>query len=203
MALTITYPPGLAGGCTPHFAIALRTPPVAEPLSLELAKIVLRVDDPFQDAWIAQQVTAARETVERDTGRWIAEAAYTVTYDAIPAAGVLTLPRGPVLTVEAIRVVDAAGVAVVIPASEYVIDTSEPPRLALGAVSAASWWPAAGVRPRGALEVDLVAGETPAPGWAVQAIALLLELWRVPRAEEATTTAYDALIAPYVIPGMI
>ncbi len=204
MALSITYAPGLAGERAPHVAIALRTPPTAEPLTLDAAKLILKVDDAAQDAWIAGQVTAARETLERDTGRWIAAADYTVTYDAIPSTGVLRLPRGPVQTITAIRVFDATGVPATLPPTAYALDgASEPPRLVLAAgTGAPAWYPPAGVRALGALEVDCTGGSTPAPAWAAQAIALLLELWRVPRAEDATTGAYDALIAPFVIPGL-
>ncbi|HEY7768013.1 head-tail connector protein, partial [Longimicrobium sp.] len=135
-------------------------------------KAHLRVTDDSEDELIAGLITAAREVVEGRT--WLALPIRTVEYttDAFPSRGFIELPYPPLVSVESVTYVDAAGVEQTLGGSVYEMDAASRPgrvRLAYG-----QSWPA--VRHGGSVVVRYVAGFAlgAEPGALVQAMLLLI-----------------------------
>lgn len=68
-----------------HYTLV--TAPAAEPVTLAEAKEHARVDDSTDDAYITALITAAREMVERQTGRCLITQTWRLTLDNWPRTG--------------------------------------------------------------------------------------------------------------------
>ena len=109
-------------------ATKLITPPDAEPVSLEEAKAHLRMEIPDDDALITVLIQAAREYVERFTGRQFVVATWEHTWDVFPS--VIKLPKPPLQSVVEVAYTDVGGNPQIIPATDYIVDAhSEPGRI--------------------------------------------------------------------------
>lgn len=127
------------------------TPPGAEPLTLEEAKLHLRVSHDAEDALIAEMIVMARQMCETYTGLALMTRSYSLYLDVWPHTastdwwdGVregadiqgkeaqLALPRPPLFSVTRINVTTAAGVTAEYPAENYLTDTiGKPGRIVL------------------------------------------------------------------------
>lgn len=102
-------------------------PAGAGPVSLDEAKAFLRITYDAEDALIARFLTAARERVEEETGRALAEQSWRLSAEleeARPAGPwrVLSLPRPPMRTLTSLRLVRADGASEVIGAQDLRFD---------------------------------------------------------------------------------
>ncbi len=90
--------------------LQILTPPAEEPVSLAEAKAFLRVTHDAEDALIGRLITAARQRIEAELGLALVTTQFTETLDAWPLTrtGAARLSRGPLVSVEAIRVDGAA-----------------------------------------------------------------------------------------------
>jgi uncharacterized phiE125 gp8 family phage protein len=101
--------------------LIVTTAATTEPVTVAEAKAHLRVTHNSDDALIGALITAAREAVEQNTGRALAEAAYRHASDE--EIGVLNrLPLWPVDSVSEVSYADAEGARVVIDPADYVVD---------------------------------------------------------------------------------
>lgn len=101
-------------------------PPAVEPLSLDEAKAHLRVEHAEEDDLIERLIAAARETVERQTGRALITQGFACWLDAWPAPvhGRISveLPRPPLQSVESVTLYDTADAEHEIVPENYVVD---------------------------------------------------------------------------------
>ena len=188
----------------------LVTPPTEEPITLEEAKLHLRVESEQEeeDALILGLVKAARAFVENETGRAMLTQTWRVYLDRFPTRfyrdTAITLPVVPVQSITSVSYYNEAGVLTVFPGGSYVVDlASEMGRIVTG-VSIA--WPSTYDIPN-AVVVELVAGypnvgAIPAP--LVAAMKLLIGHWYESRESVVVGTSamaiplgVDALLAPY------
>lgn len=103
--------------------------PTAEPILLDEAKAHCRVDITDDDALITALIIAAREYVEEQTARQLITATWVRHLDCFPA-GVIELPRPPLISVGAITYIDPNGVIQTLDPSQYTVDIwTEPGRL--------------------------------------------------------------------------
>lgn len=164
------------------YALQLIDAPEFEPVSLEEAKLHLRVDGDEEDALIATQIRAATENAEAYTGRALATAKYRLVLDGPPLGRLgaprlhpeveipvsfgqgffsvtlskrgLKIPLPPLQSVEAVRYIDPDGATQVLDSSAYVVDVAnEPGRLVM-----LQGWPALSTNRPGALSVEFTAG---------------------------------------------
>jgi uncharacterized phiE125 gp8 family phage protein len=127
-------------------------PPAVEPLTLTETKRWLRVDHADDDTLITGLIKSARERIEGRTGRAIMAQTWRIVLDRWPGEARVPLPVLPVLSVSAVRVLDAAGTPAVLASTLYAIEPgSEPPVLAVKS-------PPNPGRVRGGIEIDAVAG---------------------------------------------
>jgi uncharacterized phiE125 gp8 family phage protein len=144
---------------------------ITEPLTVDAAKLYLRVSQPDEDAVIADLITAARVFCEKRTGRPIARQDCDVIYDRIAMGQWITLPYAPVSAVVQIEATDIVGVATVLDPSAYLVDlASEPARVGL---PTAGFWPMS-LRAFQAIAIRLTVGYVVPPADLVQAMRLLL-----------------------------
>lgn len=194
--------------------LTLKTPPAVEPLALPLLKDHLSVSGADSDALLTLMISAARMAVESELGRALITQVWQLTVDRWSADSV-TIPLGPVVSVDAVTYQDAPDDlthwAALDPRGYFVDLTQTPPRLYAG--SQQLW-----ATPVGApgtfypmLRVEFTAGYGPAPDdvpETIRAAMLLLiaSLYANREAEvidaRAVLTAnpmYKRLLAPYRI----
>lgn len=107
-------------------------PPLGEPLTLAETKAHLRVETSADDAVITGLIRTVREHLERQTGLSLLIRTFRLYLDGWPPGRVIQIGRGPVQTIEAVTVYDAAGMPVVIDATGFVLDgQARPARLIL------------------------------------------------------------------------
>lgn len=163
----------------------------AEPVLLAEAKLHLRVDVTDDDTIISAMIGAARDLVERYTGRTLIYTCYRLTLDAWPYD--IELPRSPAVEAAADLV---TGIAYATPRIRYwdaagsqqtltyagdnfeVLASSNPPLLVLPAYGQ---WPLTYAGQRGAIEIDWIAGygaaSTAVPQLLRLAILMLIAHW--------------------------
>lgn len=152
------------------------TAPAGEPVSLADVKLQCRIDDgdTSQDALITLLIASARRYAEQLTGRSFITQAWLATADRFPGCpGLLVgggayasaqpipaeppdlfLQHGPLLTIDWVKYLDAAGVLQTLDPATYVVDTG---RLAPAAGCA---WPAT-LGQLGAVRIQFQAGYGP------------------------------------------
>lgn len=113
-------------------------PPVVEPVSLEEAKLHMRVPDTSQDARIQLLIAQARGAAEMKTRQQCLHATWKLVLDDF--CGAILLPHVPVVNVVEVSYVDLGGVMQVVPASNYVVNVLPMPGVLVPAYGAA--WPA-------------------------------------------------------------
>lgn len=102
------------------------SPPAIEPLTLDEAKLHLRVTSTADDALITALIVTARQLCESFTGLSLIERDYSLYLDAWPASAVL-LPRPPLVSVQLVNIYDAAGDAAAFDAANYTVGAAGMP----------------------------------------------------------------------------
>src|SRR4051794_1542634 len=102
----------------------LLIPPSAEPWSVAEAKAFLRVEHGDDDAIITALIAAARAHVEALSRRALLVQRWRFVLDAWPGDGRLRARMGPLRSVIAARVFDAAGGAHSIDVATFVVDAA-------------------------------------------------------------------------------
>lgn len=170
----------------------LVTPPQAEPVSLDEAKMHVRIDGTAEDGLMERLIAAARTDVESRTGRAMVSQGWRIVLDRVPANGSIRLAPAPVASVEAVTVYAEDGEPTVLDAADYALDAaSAPGRLKL--VHGRFW----GARAMNGVEVDFTCGygapaEVPAP--LRQAVLMLVAYWYEQR-EAAVVGAVAGAVA--------
>ena len=192
----------------------------AEPVSLDAAKLHLRVDGNDEDSLIGNLIAAARQHIEDRTGLALVPTEVTAYLDAMPAqsrgcgASVLGLPVAPFAELLSFSYLDAFGAEQTLAAGD--IRAGHMACRSYLAVKSGQWPQA--LRTPGAITVGYIAGfgigedydyqataELPAP--LAQAMLLLIGHWYKNRESVVTGAiavnlpqAVDALIGPYMLP---
>ena len=200
----------------------LITPPALEPLTLAEAKAHLRLDTGDEDALVASLIVAARQLVEAHTGRALIAQAWRLVLDdwptrntfaltpgpfvplgSTPNPNTLTLPLGPLISLDAIRVYDAFNVATPLAASTWYVD-AQPGGARLQFTTA----PREPGRAIAGIEIDVTVGYGPAASDVPEALRLAMRMlvarWFEARGDAATDsgqaqipTHIAALLQPF------
>ena len=177
--------------------------PGAEPVTLAELKQYLRLGHASEDELLAGLIRAAREDLERATGLALIEQGWRLALDRVPPNGIVLLPRHPVREVTAVTFYDADGVAHVLSAGDYQVDTvSRPARVVIGKALD-------GLRAMNGLEIDFACGFGEAgpdvPDILRRAITLLAAHWYEFRTSYGPSdqpvsypAGYDRMISAYV-----
>ncbi len=131
--------------------LRLITAPSEEPVSVETAKLFLRVDGSQDDALIAALLKTARETGEGLARRAFVTQTLELTCDTWPANAVLPLWRPPLQSVTSVKYLDRQGLESTW--TDYRVDThSEPGKVLFNSL------PSVSLQETGAITVRFVAG---------------------------------------------
>lgn len=107
------------------------TPPSAEPINLDYAKIFLRVDTASEDALIADLIVSARMRVEQMIRASLITRRHVYATDKLSDAG-LYINHGPVTAVHEVRAVNKEGEETILAPTDYRVDLrSVPARICL------------------------------------------------------------------------
>lgn len=160
------------------YALRLAVPPAAEPVSLEEAKVHLRVEHDADDALISAQIAAAREWAEGLVGRRFVTQTWEIVLDAWPVLP-YRLPLSPVRAVVSVSCVTEGGDTVEVPAEDCRLGCDGTLWLAPG-----RRWPDVELRRPGGVTVSAEAGYGDAgdvPRRIRQAVLLLVGHWYATR----------------------
>lgn len=178
-----------------EWVLALVTPPAQEPVTLDEAKVHLRVDDDTEDAYIESLIAAAREWCENYQRRAYITQVRELQLDGFPRRPWIRLPRPPLQQVTAIKYVRADGTEAIFDPSLYVVDTASQPGRVLLAPEAS--WPSVDLQPGGAVRITYTCGygDTPdtVPAGVRAAILLLVGHWYAHREAVITATVSKEL----------
>ena len=113
------------------------TPPTVEPVSLEEAKLYLRVNAGDENALITSLIKAARVMVEKETHRALITQHWDMILDSAPDE--IYIPNPPLQSIVEIKVTDADGAETTVSTDNYDVDSGGNSR---GRVKASTAWPA-------------------------------------------------------------
>ena len=94
----------------------------AEPVILAEVKAWCRIERDDEDALLARLITAARETVERETRLVLVRRSFRLLLDPVPGDGWIEISRHPLQQVTSVVAYDGAGVPTEFGAGEAVIE---------------------------------------------------------------------------------
>jgi uncharacterized phiE125 gp8 family phage protein len=175
--------------------VSVATLPAVEPVGLVEAKLHLRVDIDDDDSLITSLISAARESVEKQGSLTLISTGLVARTKAF--ASEMLLPRPPLISVDALKYVDADGVLQTLDANEYQVSNGSHPGRIWRAYGAS--WPATRDQPQ-AVQVEYTAGFGDAaedvPAALRQAMLLLIGAWYEHREEIITGTIVSRLPAP-------
>jgi len=100
------------------YSLKRTSDPAVEPVTVAEAKKHLRLTLNDDDSLIANAITAARQAVERDTGKSLITQTWRLKMDMWPTNGI-TLFHGPVQSVTSVTYVNDAGSSTTWNSSEY------------------------------------------------------------------------------------
>ena len=105
---------------TPNITYTRETPPATEPISLQEAKLFLRVEHETEDQAIQQMITAARDVAEQILNRSLLPQSWlAMVHGAVPSC--IALAYGPVTQIQSI-IYDDAGASHVVATDAYRLD---------------------------------------------------------------------------------
>jgi uncharacterized phiE125 gp8 family phage protein len=185
--------------------------PAAEPLTLAEALVHLRADADAgpNDAYVTSLIAVARAACEERTERSLITTAWRLHLPAFPSDGVILLRVAPIIEVQSVQYLDAAGVLQTLAADQYQLDPhAEPGRLS---VAPGATWPATQTGADAAVRVNFTAGygatgaSVPAPlkHWMLLAIGEMYELRSGSSDKPAVRHDFaDALLQPFRLLGV-
>lgn len=162
------------------------TPPQTEPVTLEEAKLHLRVDGVEEDSLILSLIKTAREYCEDFQNRAYLIQTWELLLDAFPTFPVLPIkiPKPPLKEIITISYIDKDGDYHTIDNCDYIVDTASEPGRIIPAYG--KTWPQVILQPIGAVKIRFTTGYddvTLVPEKIKQAMKLLIGHWYEHREE--------------------
>jgi len=135
--------------------LVLTAAPALEPVSVSEAKDYLRVDSAVEDPVVASLILAARLHIEGALDIAMVTQSWSLFLDGWPEDGRVSIPLGPLKSVDSVKVYDADDTAQTVSPQTYAVDLSSlRPRLVR---QAGAVWPTPG-RAANGIEIALTAG---------------------------------------------
>lgn len=159
--------------------------PVEEPVTIDEAKLHLRVDGSEEDAHIMGLISAAREYAEDVTWRSFCSQTWRMYFDCWPRSNHMAIPRAPLQSVTLIKYTDADGSQTTLASSNYLVSGNGDQRGAIVFKNTFSI-PSATLQEVDAIEVEIIAGygdPSDVPQRIKQALLLIIGHWYENREE--------------------
>jgi uncharacterized phiE125 gp8 family phage protein len=141
-------------------AVRLITPPAVEPVTLEEAKLHLKVDHSEDDLLIGSYIEGARIFAEKFTARAFITQTWELVLDEFPADEI-KIPLPPLQSVESVKYDDADGFEQTLATSGYSVDTANQPGWV---VPVTTGWPSSTFEGINSVRIRFVAGYDPGTG---------------------------------------
>ena len=158
-------------------ALKLITPPATEPVTLEEAKVHLKVNHMESDGQINDLIASSREYCEGFHNRAYITQTFDLWLDSWPDKDYIRIPRPPLQSVTYVKYYGTDNTEYIMTDTGYFVDDkNEPGRVAL---AYSKTWPTVTLRPVNGVVVRFVAGYGAAvnvPQKIKQAILLKIEL---------------------------
>jgi uncharacterized phiE125 gp8 family phage protein len=172
--------------------------PAVEPVSVDEMRAFLRLDEAAEDELVATLITAACHCIEAASGRILIAQSWRIALDSWPHDHVVALPLSPLIAVESVRVLDAAGPPILLATAHYrVHPASDPPRIIIDTTAVDPGRALQGIE----LDVRVGYGDDSVPAPLRQAIRMLAARWFEHRGDEPDDALPPpdilALIAPF------
>jgi uncharacterized phiE125 gp8 family phage protein len=149
--------------------------PAVEPLSLEEARFWLRLEASEEDALVQSLIKAARCAVEEATRMALIAQKWRLRLDGWPADRLIHLPLAPIMSLDSVRIISAAGVGIGVDLSHFHVEMSRAPKIFV------TGSPPLPGRLREGIEIDLTAGYGTSganvPASLLAAMRLLIAHW--------------------------
>lgn len=174
-------------------SLKIVAPPTTEPVTLAEAKAWLRIDadNTTDDPLVLSLITACRERAEDFTGRSLMTQQWSYSIDCFPCyvgsvmpgrnawgsmnywydSQAIYLPRGPLISVDAITFIAVDGSTNTLDPSQYIVDAASEPARILPAIN--SYWPTLFIGVPNSINVFFTAGDTSCPEILKLAIKLM------------------------------
>lgn len=156
-------------------SLKISVQPATEPVTLDDAKLHLRVDGTDEDVLIQSYITAARVYCEGIQNRAFVTQTWELWLDSFPGTDIIEIPLPPLQSISSIKYYDASNVEATFAAASYFVDVkSEPGRVCLNDGYS---WPSTTLRAINGVCVTFVAGygaDVLVPQSVKQAILLLV-----------------------------
>jgi uncharacterized phiE125 gp8 family phage protein len=108
-------------------SLQLVSPPTVEPVTLEDAKLHLKVDTPDDDALITRLIAAARARAEWHAGRALNTQSWILWLDCWPSCGIFEIPLPPLQSVTSVTVYAPDDSPTVLDPATYQVDAASAP----------------------------------------------------------------------------
>lgn len=175
--------------------------PTEEPVSLDEAKLHLRVDGSEEDDYIAGRITAARIACELEARRAFVARTLDLFLECWPARA-LKLPQPPLVSVTSITYTDDQGNTTTVSASDYVVYAGVEPGLIILKPTAS--WPSVALMPGPSIVVRYVAGYgTAADVPAIYKQAMLLTIGHMYENRESVVVGTIATQLPDAVSQLL
>jgi uncharacterized phiE125 gp8 family phage protein len=171
--------------------------PAEEPISLDEAKLHLRVDDTADDDLITALIIAARERLESVTWRSLITQTLVLTLDDWPDSNCIELPRPPLVSVSSVQYTDEDGNTSAFNSSNYLVSTAGDP----GAIvlKSSAGWPTDTLQAVDGVRITYVAGYGDAaavPQVIKQALLMIVGHWYENREEIVVAAGFTGTKVP-------
>lgn len=180
--------------------------PAEEPITIDEAKLHLRVDGDDEDAHIMNLITAARMEAERVTWRAFCERTFVLNLDAWPGESCIALPRAPLRSVESVIYTSDAGVATTMASSDYIVSAPGNERGLIALKRQSTGWPTTTLQVVDGIELRFTAGygdPSDVPQLFKQAMLLMIGHWYENREEVVITPGVVAVEVPLAAQGIL
>lgn len=136
-------------------AIKLITAPVLEPITLDEAKLHLRVDHDDEDTLITNLIKVARELAEDQTWRALLTQTWEMRLDNWPSMP-LKMPKAPLQSITSIKYLDENGTENTVASTVYDVDTYSEPGMIF--FKKGQTWPSTTLYERGGVRIQFKCG---------------------------------------------
>lgn len=189
---------------TQKYAVNVTIPADSEPISVEEAKLHLRVDDDSDDSLIESLIITARDWIEQICNAALLTQTIVLQLDEWPVDDEFEMPRYPLRTVTSISYVDEDGTSHSMDTSNLIIDTrSKPGRLIL---KADADWPSETLQRKAGITVTYTAGFGSAadvPAIVVHAMKLLIGHWYENRELTVVGSGVNVTQLPFSVQNLL
>ena len=180
-------------------SMQLITEPASEPVTLDEAKLFLRIDTTDDDALLASLITASRRLIEQTTRKCLLQQTWRFGVDRWPVTSLLRLPLAPLMSLSMVTVMDGTGNRLAQNLANFQINpTSVPPTIQ------AKPLPPISMACEGGIQVDAVFGygttaaSVPQP-LRVAVLMVLAQFYETRgQGDFALPASVQTLIAPFV-----